>query len=186
MNLTEKIKYHCDNKKYCKVYRKVGKNSIEKTDGFIVDYSNEFLILQNVGDFFIYGYIIIPIKTIQKIRFNDCDKYFDKMCRLEGITDKIGNENKVDLSSWKSIFETIKILGFNVIIENENPDDETFDIGPIIEIDETSVTIRHFNAKGYLDEEPTKINWSLITIVKFDDNYINTFSKYLRERKTKK
>ncbi|MDP1817980.1 MAG: hypothetical protein Q8K92_26240 [Leadbetterella sp.] len=92
----------------------------------------------------------------------------------------------MDLTSCATILKSIKKLGFNVIIENENPADETFDIGPITKITKSSVYVRYFNAKGILNEEATKINWDLITIVKFDTKYINIFSKYLREPKPKK
>ena len=73
-----------------------------------------------------------------------------------------------------------------MIIENENPNDSSFDIGPITKVSKDAVYIRYFNAQGFLDAEPTKIIWEYITIVKFDDRYINTFSKYLRVRKVNK
>lgn len=74
-------------------------------------------------------------------------------------------------------------MGYNVIIENENPEDKAFDIGPIIKLTKSSVYIRYFNAKGILEKEPTRIYWNLIPIVKFDNKYLNIFSKYLREPK---
>ena len=104
---------------------------------------------------------------------------------LEGLVDKILNKHKIDLTNWSSILRSIKKLGFNVIIENEDPDDESFDIGPITKITDSGAYIRYFDAKGFLDTQSTKIKWDLITIVKFDTRYINIFSKYLRERKIK-
>jgi len=92
-------------------------------------------------------------------------------------------KHKIDLTDWITIFKTIKKSGFNVIIENEDPDDKSFDIGPIIKVTKTAVYIQYFNAKGYLDTEAIKIAFNKITIAKFDDHYINVFSKYLRQRK---
>ncbi len=37
MNLTEKIKFHCDNKKFCRVERDVKEYGGEDCSGFIVD-----------------------------------------------------------------------------------------------------------------------------------------------------
>lgn len=97
----------------------------------------------------------------------------------------VSKKHKIDLTDWATIFRTIKESGFNVIIENENPEDETFDIGPIIRITKTAVHIQYFNAQGFLDSETTKITFDKITIAKFDDHYVNVFSKYLRQRKSK-
>lgn len=101
--------------------------------------------------------------------------------QAEGMVDRISYSHKVDLISWATIFTSIKDLGFNVIIENEKPKRETFDIGPITKVKDRSVKIRYFSAAGYLSKKTTKFKWKHITIVRFDDRYINVFSKYLRE-----
>ncbi len=186
MDVADKIKYHHDNKKYCKVQRQVAENTVKITNGYVVDYSDNFVLMQETDDFEVCGYLVFPVQTIAAIRLNNNDKYYDKIMRLEGLTEKVENKHKIDLSSWATIFKSIKKLGFNVIVENENLADESFDIGPITKITKSSVYVRYFNAKGFLNHEPTKINWDLMTIVKFDDRYINIFSKYLREQKFKK
>ena len=186
MDILEKIKYNHQNKIYSKVYRKVGKGNTVRSNGYIVDYSESYILLQETFDFEIGGYLVIPINTISKIVLNANDKYYHKIMQLEGLTDKIINKHKLDLTSWESIFKSIRKLNLNVIIENENPDDSSFDIGIIEKITKNSVYLRYFDAKGYLSIEPTKIVWNLITIAQFDDKYTNTFSKYLRNRKPKK
>jgi hypothetical protein len=185
MNITEKIKYHFDNKKYCKIMRQVAKDTVEKSNGFIVDYSDNFVLLQETDDFDVDGYAVFPIQTISEILYSNNDKYFDKIMHWEGIVDTVENKHKIDLTSWATILKSIKKLDFNVIVENEDPEDETFDIGPITKVTKSSVYVRYFNGKGILNVEATKINWNLITIVKFDDKYTKIFSKYLREPKPK-
>ncbi len=186
METIEKIKYHIINKKYCKVKRHFNQTDIDCAIGYIVDYSDNFILLQETDDFEIDGYSVIPINTISDIILSNKDKYYDKIMSLEGLVDKVQNNHKIDLTSWNSILKSIRKIGLNVIIENENPDDMSFDIGPITRITESAVYIRYFNAQGFLDSESTKITWDLITNVRFDTRYINTFSKYLRKRKTKK
>ncbi|WP_035654634.1 hypothetical protein [Flavobacterium saliperosum] len=80
-------------------------------------------------------------------------------------------------------FKSIKDLGFNVIVKNENPEEDTFDIGPITKITKSNVYVQYFDATGLLDSESTKISWDQITVVNFDDIYINVLSKYLKEPK---
>jgi len=163
--------------------RRVAQETVEKSCGYIVDYSNNFVLLQETDDFEVDGYVVIPIQSISEIIYNTNDKYYDKIMNLEGIITAIEKKHLIDLTSWEAIFKSIKKLDFNVIVENEDPEDATFDIGPIIKITKSAVYVRYFNAKGILNKEATKINWRLITIVKFDNRYTNTFSKYLRERK---
>jgi len=183
MKTLKKIKYHLDNKKYCKIKRLIDQTSIEFAKGYIVDYSDNFLLLQETIDFEIDGYSIIPMNTITEIIFSNKDKYFHKIMELEGLVNKIQNQYKIDLTNWNSILKSIRKLGFKVIIENENPDDLSFDIGPITKITDSAVYIRYFDPQGFLDAKSTKITWDLITKVQFDTRYINIFGKYLRERK---
>lgn len=161
----------------------MGPRSIKNNKGYVVDFNNDFFVLQEIDDFNVYGYSIYPLQSITEIRHNHNDKYYNKIMLWEGITDKMNYPHKVDLTSWSTIFQSIKTLGFNVIIENENPEDNTFDIGPIVKVTDKSVRLRYFNAEGYLADDTTKIKWKYITRVQFDNRYINVFSKYLRERK---
>ena len=184
--IKDKLVYNLENKRYCYLERKIDNNKIDNKFGYIIDLNDDYILLQETDDFEVCGYLIIPINTISKVRFNNNDKYYDKIMHWEKLTDKIIKKYNINLSNWESIFKSIKKLNLNVIIENEDPNDCSFDIGPITKVSKEAVYIRYFNAQGFLDIEPTKIIWSYITIVKFDDRYINTFSKYLRDRKVNK
>jgi hypothetical protein len=186
MLLIDKIAVHCNDKRFSKVKREVAKNTFESNEGFIVDYSNDFIVLQEIDDFVIRGFLIIPIKTIIEIRRNNKDKYFENIYKKEGITEEIKKKHNIDLTNWETIFKSIKKLDFNVIIKNENPEDDTFDIGPIVKITKKSVFIRYFDAMGVLDDDLTNISWDVITLVNFDDIYINILSKYLKIKKVNK
>jgi hypothetical protein len=185
MTIKQQIKYHLDNKKFCKVKRQVAEDTYEYSNGYIVDNSGDFVLMQESNDFKVLGYLVFPISTITQIRFNNNEKYYNKIMQGEMQVDNVLKKHKIDLTDWTTIFKTIKKAGFNVIIENENPEDESFVIGPIIKTTTTAVYIQYFNVIGYLDIEPTKIAFNNITSVKFDDHYINVFSKYLRHRKSK-
>ena len=185
METKDKIKYHFDSKSYCIVFRKVAKEVLEKKDGYIVDYSDNFILMQEVYDFNILGFLVIPIQTITKIRFNNSDKYYNKIMNLEGLTNKIENKHKINLTNWETIFKSIKKLGFNVIVENENPEKKSFEIGPITKITKSFVYVRFISPIGYFEKDSTKINFDLITITKFNDRYVNIISKYIRQRKPK-
>lgn len=165
--------------------RQVAPGKLEKTDGYIAGYSDEFVLMREVYDFLLDGYHVFPRHTIAEIRFDKNNKYYDKILTKEGINTGICNEHDIDLTSWATIFRSIKKKGFPVIIENEDPDDESFDIGPVTKVTKAAVYVRYFDATGYLSEKPTRILWKFITVAQFDDRYSKIFSKHLRERKPK-
>jgi len=181
MSILKKIKKHHHDKTYCAIFQEVNGKPIDRIGGYIVDYSDHFLVLQESDDFLLKGYKVVPIETIAKIRHNHIDEYYDNIMRWEKIWDTLNYTHQVDLSSWTSIFSDIRKLGFNVIIEDQHPEEATFDIGPITKVTEQSVEIMYFNAEGVLNRSSTEFKWTDITLVNFDDRYINIFSKYLRE-----
>jgi len=183
--MIDKIKFHKDKKRYFQVQRQVAKDVLEKSHGYVVDYSNSFVLLQETDDFQLDGYSIFPVSSVAEIQSKTSDKYYDKIMHLEGVTDHVSNKYEIDLTTWTSIFKSLRVLKLNVIIENEDPSDKSFDIGPITKVTKTAVYVRYFDSRGYLDNEPTKIPFDLLTIVKFDGRYVNIMSKYLRERKSK-
>lgn len=182
MTIQEQIKYHLDNKKYCRVERQIAENTFEQNDGYIVNASDDFILLQEVVDFKVDGYCVFPISSISKIRFNGTDQYFDKMLQWEKVVDQVSNKYNVDLTDWSTIFKSIKKVGFNVMIQNEDPEVEALVIGRIVGIEEETIDVQDFDTEGYLDNEITEVPYNEITIAHFDSAYINVFSKYLRER----
>ena len=184
--MREKIKDFCENQKFARITRKVAEDWDELSRGYIVDFSNDFVVIQESDDFRLLGFNILPIKDFKNIRFNNNDKYYDKIMSLENEKKNIGIKTKMDLSNWKTIFQSLRKKKKNVIVECENPEIGSFTIGLIKRITEKNVFIQYFNATGLLNEKSTKIEFENITKIMFDDRYIEIFSKYLRERKKKK
>ena len=181
-----KVKEHYKNKAYCKITRKVGEDAFEVNKGYIVGYSKDLVMLQVSEDFEVLGYAVFPFSAITEVRYNNNDKYYDKIIRWEGEIEKVQDKYKMDLTDWSTVFKTIEKLNKIPVIECEVPGDVSFDIGPVIKVTKTAAHIVYFNASGILDEEPTKISWSKITVVHFDGRYENVFGKYLRQKNKRK
>ena len=186
MSIEDKIKEHCKSKKFSRITRDVTDVWDELSNGYIVDYSKNFVVIQESDDFKLLGFNIFPTQHISRIRYNNQDRYYDKILAWENEKDKLGLRTKVDLTNWKTIFKTFQKKKKNVIVECENPDIETFTIGTVKRVTDKSVFILYFDALGLLDDKPTRIDYDNISKVKFDDRYIEIFSKYTRERKKKK
>ncbi|WP_448702282.1 hypothetical protein ACFGVR_08065 [Mucilaginibacter sp. AW1-3] len=181
--IIERIKFHKESKKYVKIIRQIPGGGTEKSAGYILQYSEDFILLHETDDFRALGYIILPIWQICELRMNRADKYYDKIMRWEKITDEIGIDFVVDLKSWQSVFKQLQKKDLTVIVECETPEIDTFTIGPITNVGSKYVYIQYFDAEGYFDKESTSVDYASITQVQFNDHYSNIISKYIRHRK---
>jgi hypothetical protein len=177
---TDMLKSHVDKKDYVKIKRTVtdGEANIS---GFILQMSKDFLLIQKEEEFFLNGYGIIRRDHFDAIRCNKFDKAFKRILKTEGVFgSEYGIKNKLRLKDWKTIFEDLSKHDYHVIVECEDLEDPLFVIGPIKKVNNDSVSIQYYDPTGLLDKKPTKVKYKDITLVKFDDRYINVFKKYLR------
>lgn len=180
-----KIREHCSNNLYARISRigKANSKFSEVSRGYILDYSNDFLLFREEEDFLFTGLNIIPIKYVKAIRYNANDKYCDHINKSEyDITEfQLDDSIKIDLTSWESIFESLMNSKKIVISECEKLKHGYFAIGDIKKFNKKFVFINHFDAEGNRDKELVKHKYNWITKITFDDNYSKVFSKYIKE-----
>lgn len=186
MNILDSIKFHYTKKKYTKLTRQVAEGHTERSNGYIVAYSKDFVILQETDNFHLLGYLVLPVAQIIEVRYNAHDKYYDKIMVWEKEADKVSLPYDIDLTNWNTIFKSIRSYKLNIIVECEDPAIDTFTIGPIVRITKNKVCISYFDAQGYIDEDPVDVEYTDITKVQFDDRYANIFGKYTRHKKKRK
>lgn len=143
-------------------------------------YNERLFLAVNEDDFIFDGYSIFRFKDLKKVKVKT--DMCDLILKNEGLTAKISIP-EVDISSWQSIFESLQRMNKNIIVEKQRIDlkESEFYIGRIERVYKHFFYLRHFDADGVWDEQPTKINYSEITNVVFDSRYVNIFSKYLSE-----
>ncbi|MBW4888391.1 hypothetical protein KXQ82_01630 [Mucilaginibacter sp. HMF5004] len=183
--IIEKIKFHCETKKYCRLTRKVSKHNIQFSSGYMLDYSDDFILLQETDDFIFDGYSVLPIKDIDHLRYNKWDKYYHKIMGLENQLELVGINYTVALKNWKSVFKSLQKNGSNIIIECEGTEYNSFSIGHIIKVSKSDVTFHNYDPTGLFDKNLRVIEYEMITKVQFGDRYNNVFGKYTRYRKEK-
>lgn len=145
---------------------------------FPLKVNDKFFLGAVEDDFQLDGYTIRRVKQVQRAEIRD-DKCLDIDIQ-EGLVDRLYVPN-VSLSSWRSIFRSLKDRGRNIIVEHEDddPDKCRFYVGKIETINPHSIRLHCFDADGVWDEKPTKIRYSDITSVSFGSRYIEVFSKYV-------
>lgn len=147
--------------------------------GFILDKSDQFLLVQQVEEFDLNGYAIIRKDHFSALRANEFDEVMEQILKEEGILKKkYGLKKTISLDSWTSMFETLKKKDFHVIVECEDLEEPTFTIGPVTKVGKNSVQVHFYDAIGVYDKKPTKIKFEDITLVRFGDRYSTIFRKY--------
>ena len=143
--------------------------------------ANEKLFLSSVeGDFDFSGYHIGKISNIDTIdvRTNG-DKLFE-IIKAEGLS-KYFDVPDVNLSDWKTVFESLQKQDGYIIVKCEKDYDTeyAFTIGKIIKVTTKSITMKDFNGDGERYEDVFNIPFSKITCVEFNTRYSDVFSKYI-------
>ena len=138
-----------------------------------------FLCAQET-DFLLDGFTVRRLKDVLRVKAvsNKCDD----ILRCEGILDGLTVPD-IDLSGWQMVFESLRRLHNNVIVEKETPDghDEIYVVGRIVELQPRHLLLRHFDADGVWQREPFRIAYSALTSVTFGSRYMEIFSRYIGE-----
>jgi hypothetical protein len=176
------IKRHIKKKDYVKIKRTVTEGSAD-ISGFILQMSSNFILIQKEEEFYLDGYGIIKKDHFDALRCNKFERAFKRILKAEGIFDSdYGFRKKLKLTDWKTILEDLMKHDYHVIVECEDMEDPLFVIGPIKKVSKDSVDILYYDPTGLLDQKPTKVKYKDITLIKFDNRYINVFKKYLRTK----
>lgn len=180
------LKKSITNKECVKIFRTICDKE-EDISGFILSMSKQFLLIQLDFEFMFNGFAIIRKGDYDKIRCNEWDKTQRKIFKAEGLLEtEYGLDKNIPLTSWKNIITALKNYDYHIVIESVQKDYLAFNIGQIIRVSETSVSILYYNPAGRLDKVPTKIKYDAISNVKFGDRYSTIFRKYLKADKRKK
>ena len=175
----KKFKILKDKKNLGRFYITVDK--IEKyIDGFVLDFSKEFILIREFVDFTSKSLIIIPLNKLTKIKYDKKQKNFTRILKLEKRVDNSLVFDKITLESYREIFKAIKKKYKYVIIEDVFEGESNFCIGEIARVNKESVSIFYFDIMGKVDTYTTTTPFKDITNIEYDSDYLNTFIKHLK------
>jgi hypothetical protein len=142
--------------------------------------SKKLFLAIDEDDFIFDGYRISRFRDVLELRIKD-DKC-DEIVRNEGLFDHL-HTPEIDVEDWQTVFNDLKSIGKNVIVEYETPEgkDDTLTIGKIAKVYKDCLYMYSFDADGIWAEEPCRIPYSEVTSVTFDSRYVTVFSKYIDE-----
>lgn len=149
---------------------------------FSLDVSDKFLFGVKEEDFILNGFQILKISDLKKVSIENgiSAKICEKNKLLEGI-----NKPQINLTSWKTVFESLKPLNTMIIVENEktDKDEDFFYLGYVTSINKSFIRFSAVYSDGEW-ENNIKIPYSKITSVTFNDRYSQSWQKYLSDNKS--
>jgi len=138
--------------------------------------NEKFLLGQEEDDFILDGYCIRKISHLKKVEIKD--DLCNTINKFNG-THELIKMPPVDISSWQSIFTSLKALDCFIIIENEI--EGKFLIGVVEKTLKNKLYFKSFDADGIWDDVGLEIPYSQITTVKWATRYADVWQNYLQQ-----
>jgi hypothetical protein len=154
---------------------KIDSSSIQ---GFILELSDELVLLQYVYDFNLDGLMILRFSDITEIKCSATEELQKQLLIEEQLFKKIDFGFKFNTENWKTILTQLSSHYDYCILEDEEPDEPIFLIGKIQKIGKSDVSINYFSGAGNWDEKPSKLAFNKISSCQVNTNYLNVYQRY--------
>lgn len=157
--------------------------AIEFTDkkelytGFLIDYSDEWILLRNNPvDFILDGFVLLKNKNIEAIPRDQDLEFTEKVIRLKGL--RTNAEDIIPIRDLNSIinFITNKYGIFQIAKKSA----KSAYLGKLIELTDEELTIDFLDTKGQFGGE-LSFNPQKIRVIEFDTDYINSLKLVVGE-----
>ncbi len=146
--------------------------------GFILDYSDRYLLLHYIHKFFVDGLLLIDRKYICDIVCDHAHKFQRQLLESEGVLSGIQFDEVHAISSLPEFLDSLPPEEL-VILEEEAIEEPTWNIGAFVDTTpENTVRIHGFSGAGVWDECLTVIDVRTVTCCKIRTNYIGLYSRY--------
>jgi len=149
-----------------------------RTQAFLINYSNELILIKYVYDFILDGLMVLRCSDISEIKSDKTDLLQTQILKDEGTYSDVDFHTKCDLSSWRSAFSSLAPLNRFITVEDENPEYPLFYLGEVRDIGIESVSILGFSGAANWDDETSEIYYEDISCVQTGNNYANVYERY--------
>ena len=177
--LSRRLEKNCKKNLYAGYIRDTGE-FYEKDYGYLLKLSEQFAVLQVENDFQLTGRKVVRRQDITSIVRGKRERHRQRIFQWEGIEQGISPYSESKLENWQSVFRAMKDSSLCIGVETYSWNGETLTIGPVRKIGKRRVAIQHITARGYLEKELTRIPYSDIRAILFNDFYIDCYKRHVR------
>ena len=148
-----------------------------KIHGFVIDFSQSIVLIQNVYDFHVDGILLLRLADITDIETSATDEFQKELLIEEGDFAKIDIGYRPPIGSYDAFLRSLP-HGEIVILEDEAADNPSFIIGTLMSVDANEVSVRFFTGVAGWEDEPSVIEIPRITSCQTRSNYINYYARH--------
>lgn len=140
----------------------------EPVSGFLLDYSEDWILLQsNPSDFIVDGYVIVANKNIEGVYRDENEIFTERVIRIKNILPSINK--RVPLENTKAMFEFIN-EEYGLFFFSKKSNGAIYP-GKLIAIDDLQITLQWIDLKGKWEENRT-FKLDKIRQIEFNNDYL--------------
>jgi hypothetical protein len=145
--------------------------------GFLIDYSDDWILLRNNPvDFILDGFVILRNKNILVVNRDQDLAFTEKIIRLKGL-----KTNSDDIIPIKDLPTIISFLAEKYgIFQISKKSAKSAYLGKLIELNDEELIIDFLDTKGQFGGE-LSFNPEKIRVIEFDTDYINSLKLVVSE-----
>ncbi len=147
-------------------------------NGFPLALGDELVMVRSLHEFAVNGFAVLRLRDITAVLSTDAERFFERVLRAEGSLDEAPVARAVPLRSWRSVLEAARLHYRHAIIECERPEGGDFYLGELAGVDGDEATLHYIQVNGMKEKALTRVALDDITLVRFDERYVNLFGRY--------
>ncbi|HTG65717.1 MAG TPA: hypothetical protein VL859_05030 [Flavobacterium sp.] len=149
--------------------------------GFLIDYSDDWILLRNNPvDFIIDGFVILKNKNIERMYRDSNHEFTEKVIRLKGL-----KTNAKDIIPIKDLASIVNFLDKKYgIFQIAKKSATSAYLGKFIRMNDEELIIDFLDTKGQFGGE-LSFNPEKIRVIEFDTDYINSLKLVAQENQNK-
>ena len=147
-------------------------------NGFPLALGDELLLVRSLHEFAVNGFAVLRLRDVTAVHSTDAERFFERVLRAEGALDEAPSVKAIPLRSWRSVLEAVRLHYRYAIIECERPDGADFFLGELAGVEGDEATLHYIQVNGMRESGLTRVPLDDITLVRFDERYVNVFGRY--------
>jgi hypothetical protein len=153
--------------------------------GFIINYSETLILLQQVYDIRVNGFKVIRLADITKLGINQTGVFQKAMMLSDGSIKSEKSNIGLPLGNYQKIAETLGEWAklFSIEMEALDEGDEYYSLGKFIENKGDVIVIHEFDGTAKWDKKESCFASEEITALSFDDDYSKAYERYFKRQK---
>lgn len=150
----------------------------QSIEGYVLGVSAQLAVLQYVHDFRLDGLRVLRIADITEVDCSETCGMQQELMRQEGLEKLVPFGAGYGADNWRQAITLLSQDYPLMILECEASDENSFVIGRVLDIKETSVTILGFSGAGVWDDAPTTLGFDDITSCQAGSNYLSVYQRH--------